>query len=478
MNPDRSAIARTAPRPTAPGPFARLARVARVASMLTLAIAFIPVAADAAVRREGAWPAAEKKVTFDFEGKPSEGLEKLAEQAGWSLVVSKGITLGEHDVKIDVSHQPADAVLEALFIDSDVVARRSGSLITVTRNTGAAAAADAAPAVPVIPSPPVLTAAPTPLTPPTPPALSVPPVPTVRGEDRNIVGGSLVVEKDEIVHTVTVTGGSAKIYGTVTGDLVVAGGSARVEEGGRVVGNATVFGGSLRVVRGARVDGDVGIVGGALKREEGAVIGGKVVDSANGGHGRTTVNVNDGEVSTSVDDGSGRKHTSGRSRLSEAAHSFGQSVTNMSLLFVLGCVALALGTRKMETLRVEVAARPMKSFALGIVGSLAALVALVAMCITVVGIPFAALALVLAVFCVYASIAAVLTTVGAAVSGHKTKSPYAHLLVGCILFLLVGVLPYIGGFVTFAVTMIAIGTLVSTRFAGAVVRTVPKPDLV
>ena len=42
--------------------------------------------------------------------------------------------------------------------------------------------------------------------------------------------------KDEIVHTVTVTGGSAKIYGTVTGDLVVAGGSARVESGGRVVG--------------------------------------------------------------------------------------------------------------------------------------------------------------------------------------------------------------------------------------------------
>lgn len=441
---------------------ARLARVARVASIVTLALAILPAAADASVRREGAWPADEKKVSLEFEGKPSEGLEKLAEEAGWSLVVSKGITMGEHDVKIDVDHQPADAVLDALFVDSDVVARRTGSLITITRNTGANSA-DAA--TPVVPTPPVL-----------PGALTAPPVPTVRGEDRSIVGSSLVIEKDEIVHTVTVTGGSAKIYGTVTGDLVVAGGSAKVEDGARVVGNATVFGGSLRVARGARVDGDVGIVGGSLKREEGAIIGGNVVNSAED-HGNVKLHLNDGAISTEVD-GHGNKRSSGRSRLSEAAHSFGESLTKMSLLFVLGCVALALGTRKMETLRIETAARPMKAFALGIVGVLVALIALAAMCITVVGIPFAALAVLLAVFCTYASIAAVLTTVGAAISGHKTKNPYAHLLVGCVAFLLVGVIPYVGGFVTFVVTMIAIGTLVSTRLADSVVRTAAKPDLV
>ena len=163
-----------------------------------------------------------------------------------------------------------------------------------------------------------------------------------------MLGNSLVVEKDEVVHTVTVTGGSAKIYGTVTGDLVVAGGSARIENGGRVVGNATVFGGSLKVESGARVDGDVGIVGGALKREEGAIIGGKIVNNATDhDDGRVKVSVHDGDVSTAVE--GGRKRDSGRSRLSEAVHSFGQSITNMSLLFVFGCVLLALGTRKMET---------------------------------------------------------------------------------------------------------------------------------
>jgi hypothetical protein len=188
------------------------------------------------------------------------------------------------------------------------------------------------------------------------------------------------------------------------------------------------------------------------------------------------VSVDDGNVSTEVE--GGRKRTSGRSRLSAAVHSFGQSMTNMSLLFVFGCVLLALATRKMETLRVEVAARPMKSFALGIVGSLCALIAVTALCITVVGIPFAALAVLLGVFSVYASIAAVLTMVGAAVAGHRSNNPYVHLLVGCVLFLLVGIVPYVGGMVTAAVVLMGIGTLVSTRLAGVVVRGPRKPDMV
>jgi len=141
-------------------------------------------------------------------------------------------------------------------------------------------------------------------------------------------------------------------------------------------------------------------------------------------------------------------------------------------------VLLALATRKMDMLRVEIAARPMRSFATGIVGSLAALVALVALCITVVGIPFAALALLIGVFSVYSAICAVLTTFGAAVAGHRTKNPYVHLLIGCVAFLVVGSIPFVGGLATLALTMIAIGTLVSTRLAGVAVRRPAKPQLV
>jgi hypothetical protein len=100
------------------------------------------------------------------------------------------------------------------------------------------------------------------------------------------------------------------------------------------------------------------------------------------------------------------------------------------------------------------------------------------MVITVVGIPFAAVAVIAAIFATYSSIVAVLTTFGAAVAGHKTTSPYAHLLIGCIAFLLAGAIPYVGGFVTFVVTMIAIGSLVTTRLAGIADRRPKRPELV
>ncbi len=109
-----------------------------------------------------------------------------------------------------------------------------------------------------------------------------------------------------------------------------------------------------------------------------------------------------------------------------------------------------------------------------IVGGIAALIAIVILCITVVGIPVALFGILLAVFAVYGAIAAVLTTFGAAVLGHKTQNTYVHLLFGCGVFLVASSLPFVGGLVTFAVTMIAIGTLVATRLAGFLDKKKPK----
>ena len=429
-------------------------KAARFVSMLGIAaLAFaIPFTAGATVKKEGAWPATDKVVGLEFEGKPSDGLKRLAKEAGWSLVVAKSVAIDEGgaDVHVDVDAQPADAVLEALFVGHDVVAHRNGTLITVTPA--------AAPTEPVAQTPPELPSA-------AAPGAPAPPVPTVRGEDRNVFGGSLVIRKDEVVHTVTVAGGSLKVEGTITGDLVVAGGSAKILAGGRVVGNATIFGGSLKVEKDGRIDGDVGVVGGALKREEGAFVGGRIVDDEH--KGQVNVTVHDGETTTSVRPSPGG---STRSRLSQAVHEFGQSMTRMALLFVLGCVLLALLTPRMEKLRVEIASRPMRSFAIGLVsslvGSIAATIAFVILCITVIGIPVALIGVLLAILAFYGGFASVLTTFGAAVLGHRTQNPYLHLLLGCGAFLVASSIPVFGGFVMFAVSMLAVGALVTTRVGG------------
>jgi hypothetical protein len=122
----------------------------------------------------------------------------------------------------------------------------------------------------------------------------------------------------------------------------------------------------------------------------------------------------------------------------------------------------------METLKVEIASRPMRSFAMGVVGVLASVVVFVAMCVTIVGIPFALIGLLLAFVATWAGVCSVLETVGAALLGHRTKNAYVHLAVGCALFLILGAIPYVGGFITAAVVLVSIGSLVSTRAAGLI----------
>lgn len=429
----------------------------------------LPFTAGATVKKEGSWPDVEKKVDLTFEGKPSEGIKRLAEEAGWSLVVSNAVAIDESGgkVRVDVDDQPADAVLEALFVGHDVVAHRRGALITVTPGAGRREASAAPLTSPPSPDPSPSAPAPSPSTEATTAAaVASPPVPAVRGEDRSVLGGSLVIHEGEVVHTVTVAGGSLKVEGTLTGDLVVAGGAAKIKRGGRVVGNATVFGGGLKIESGGRIDGDVGIVGGALTREDGGVVGGRIVDDETS-HGTIEISAGEDGVSTNVTE---RPASAGGSRLGQVAREVGQSMTKMALLFVLGCVLLSLLAPPMEKMRVEIASRPMRSFALGLVGSIVgaigAALLFIILCVTVIGIPLAIIGVLLASVAIYGAIASTLTTFGAAVAGHRTDNPIVHLLVGCAAFLVVSWIPWLGGAAAFVVTMIAVGALVTTRVGG------------
>lgn len=429
-----------------------IARFGSIAAVTALLVA-VPFGAGAAVKKEGTWPAAEaeKKVSFEFDGKPSAGLKKLAHEAGWSLVLSKGVADGETDVHIDVADQPADVVLEALFAQANVVAKRTGTLVTIVDDEATKTAAPApAPTVDAAVTPDVPAA-----------ALVAPPIPTVRGEDREALGGLVKVEPNEVVHTVTVTGGSAEVRGTVTGDLVLVGGKAVVKKGGRVIGNAQTMGGKLVLEDGARIDGDVEMVGGKLERATGASIGGKVSGSGFG-HDDMHESVDEDDRDALAKGTS----TSKSGGLAEAGHAIAARISKLSLLFVLGCVLLALMGGRMDSLRVEVAARPMKSFALGILASMGAIVTAIVLSITIIGIPLVVFGVLVGVIAFYGAVAAILTTVGAALAGHRTSNVYVHLLLGCAILFVIGAIPYLGGLVSFVLAMMSIGVLVTTRGGG------------
>ena len=407
----------------------RLAR-ATWATLLALCGLLLALPAFGAVRLDGEWPDADKPVSLEATGMPrSEAVRKLADAMGWSIVLHAPTT---DSVDLRVKDQPASKVLSMLLSDHDYVAKRDGTLVSIERakTTGA----NSAPA----------------LAPPPPPASPAPPPPPMQDKnapDRVVTGGNVRVEKGEVVHDVVVFGGSANVLGTVTGDVTVIGGSATVHDGAHVMGDATAVGGSLEVQDGATVDGDVGVVGGMLRRGEDAHIGGEE---------RTDERASKHREAREAGDGGG------------VLASIGSALASSALLFVFGAILLALATSRMDTLQSELASRPMRSFALGIVGLLVFGLLAIAFTLTLIGIPVVIIGSVVGVVAGYAGICAVLTVAGRALIRHKTSNPYIHLALGCLLFMIAKALPFIGTFVLLAVMLLGIGTLVATRGAGLI----------
>jgi cytoskeletal protein CcmA (bactofilin family) len=368
-------------------------------------------------------------------------------------------------------------VLDLLLTDGTYLAKRDGSLIVLrpvapgealppASTVAALPALPAVPALPVLPSmvdmpePPEMAEMPEPPEPPEMAEMPEPPEPPDalddehhgRGSDREVFGGNLRIEKGEIVNDVSVFGGNVDVWGTVTGDLVVTGGSVRVHEGARVKGDVTTMGGTVTIEDHARVDGDVGTVGGVLRRGKNAEIHGDV----------------------RMDNREAHKHKAGASDprpqkvsfLRRTASDVGNAVTSAAVLFMFGAVLLSLATTRMETLKVEVASRPMRTFALGVVAIVGWLGFIIALCITVVGIPLALLALFGGVVALFAGISATLETIGGALLGHKTKNPYVHLAFGCGLFIIFASIPFVGILVRAAVLLTGVGCVAATRGAG------------
>ncbi len=406
------------------------------AFILTLAVALAAMPAFAEVKREGTWPESDKNVSLEVSGAArADAVRKLADAAGWSIVADG---VGGGAVDLHIKDQPPGRVLELVLDDQSYVASREGTLVRIRRASPPPAAAPAeTPAVPAVPP-----------APPAPPEKPEGKKHKRSGEDRTIFGSNARIEAGEVVDDVTVFGGNVEVLGHVTGDLTVFGGNVHVKEGARVDGDASLLGGNLTLDKGTSVGKDVSVLGGNLQRDDGATVGGDVDLK------------NDGKLRVNSDVVFGDEHEHGfLGRL-------GSRLTNMAILFVFGTILLALGSARMESMRIEIAARPMRAFALGVVAFFAAILAVIVLCITIIGIPFAAVGTLLAVFAGYAGATAALTTFGAAVLQHRTQSPYVHLAFGCTALFVVGMIPFVGGFVTVVVAALGLGAVVGTRAAG------------
>jgi hypothetical protein len=149
-----------------------------------------------------------------------------------------------------------------------------------------------------------------------------------------------------------------------------------------------------------------------------------------------------------------------------ALYELRDSLTTVAALWVFGAVLHALAGQRMRSLAVELVERPMRSFALGVVGLVGAIATVILLCVTIIGIPFALIGALLAVLLGYTGACAVLTAVGAMLLNHRSSSPYVHLAAGCGVYLVSSSVPWIGEWVTLALVLFGIGIVVGTRATG------------
>ncbi len=390
---------------------------------LLCALTAVPSIASADVKLDGTWPAESPKVSLDATRvSRSEALKQLADKASWSLV-AKGMS--DELVDIHIKDQPADKVLAVLLADGSWVAKNDGGIVSIA--AAPPVAADEASAA-------------APSTPPTPPP-AADTVKTIKKRNVKVFGDTAHIGKDEIVHDVTVMGGTVVIEGRVTGKLAVFGGHAELASSARIDGDVAITGGDIKFADGAEIGGDLAVMGGSVEGANSVKVGGSTeLDPSDG----------DGQASFVV----------------RAGHAISSGMRTAAFLFIVGALFVALGGVRAERVRTAIAESPMRSVALGLVGVVGSVVALTLVALTIIGIPFAAIGGVAAVVLAFAGTASAAVVLGAMVAGHKSQNVYVHLAAGCALFMVAGFLPWVGGWAQAAMVLAGIGGMVATRAMG------------
>ena len=257
-----------------------------------------------------------------------------------------------------------------------------------------------------------------------------------RNDAQVVVGSSLVIEEDETSNEVVVMGGSLTVLGEVYGDAVAIGGSVEVQ--GRVTGDVAAVGGSVRLTENAEIMGGAMSFGGSVVREEGAVVHGEVVEVTSPG-----VHWAMWPKFLSWGDWDDWDHDSGwfHSPFDWAWSQFWRIFT-LALLVLVAFLALLIARTPIDRIGRRVESEPWKSGLVGLATQILfvplLLMLVVILAVSIIGIPFlfllpfALLAICIAIFLGYVGVALKLGDLLRQRFGWSIQSPYVVLLVGIV----------------------------------------------
>lgn len=311
-------------------------------------------------------------------------------------------------------------------------------------------------------------------------------VPAVAAQDRQ-TGGVIVVEEDEVVDGITATGGTVVVQGTVDGDLTAVGGDVRID--GEVTGDATVVSGSFLL--NGDVGGDLSVFGGSVQVAEDASVDGLFesaaadVTVAGTVGGDVRVQGDQLTIGPTAEIGGNLMQAVRSLSLSDEASVAGeiQSVEQIEFTqvvpmqfdvpgwafplygflinLVLGIILLLLLPDFSFGVVDRIHNNPLFSLLIGGLTVIVAPILLGLLAITIIGIPLALLGLLIFIIALWAG-----TVYGGFALGAALLAPFdvtnrwAILVFGLFVILLLSLLPFIGGFIYFLITLLGFGALV------------------
>lgn len=263
---------------------------------------------------------------------------------------------------------------------------------------------------------------------------------------------AVLIEEGSVAHSqVVALGRDLRVDGRAVDGVTAVGGSIAIT--GVVEGDVVVIGGDAQLVSSARVDGDVFVLGGSISMAPGATIGGRSVayPAAPG----TLLVLAEGPAL-------------GFSPWSPTV--IGAKMALLAAWMLTLVVIMAAAAPAARSTALSVSEEPLQNFLAGLVAVLALLLTalfLSAFVGVVVGIPLLALVVLAALGLKLWGMVAVFTAVGEAIwrrCSNRRSDLLGPASLGVLALGLVKFVPWLGGWIWTAATLVGIGATLTTKF--------------
>lgn len=282
---------------------------------------------------------------------------------------------------------------------------------------------------------------------------------TVTGDISGLAGDVVIAETGTVQGDVSVATGSLRIAGTVGGNVAAGAGNVVLEEGGTVGGDFSVGAGNVDIA--GTIEGDATIGAETIVLGPSTVIAGELrYDADLIQQPGSTVQ---GPVVLDRDIGGGFG-PAGWAQPSWRFPAYLDTVYGFFANLILGAILLLVFPGFSRRVAETASGSPARSGGIGFLLLLGIPIALVALVITIIGIPLAILGIFVYLFAIWIGVVYGEYAVGHWLLGRSSDvvNRWYALLLGLLVFAVLGLVPYLGGLLIFLVLLVGLGALASS----------------